>query len=86
MTDPTTIRDIPDTIRPESLIALCRRVPHLVEEFRRAGEAELAAAIETGDVVRLRAAMMRRVMLKTTPPSPPTSSSFTYPPIGHRTH
>ena len=82
MTDPTTIRDIPDTIRPESLIALCRRVPHLVEEFRRAGEAELAAAIETGDVVRLRAAMMRRVMLKTTPPSPPTSSSFTYPPIG----
>ena len=82
MTDPTTIRDIPDTIRPESLIALCRRVPHLVEEFRRAGEAELAAAIETGDVVRLRAAMMRRIMLKTTPPSPPTSSSFTYPPIG----
>ena len=84
MADPKSIQEIPDSSRPEALIAICRRAPHLLEEFRRSGQAELAAAVEAGDLVRLRAVMMRRVMLRSTPAVPPaaTSSPALFPPIG----
>ena len=87
MADPNSIQEIPDSIRPEALVALCRRSPHLLAEFRRSGETELAAAVEAGDLVRLRAAMMRRVMLRSAPAVPPAAGTSTvspalFPPIG----
>lgn len=66
------IADIPPNIKPDALIQLCRDQPGLLEQFRAQGDAEYAQLIASGDVLRLRAAMMARVMRAGAPSSAPS--------------
>ena len=68
-----TIADVPENIKPDELIALCRSQPELLEQYRAQDE-EFAAAIGSGNVTKVRAVMMKRIMSRL-PPSGPSSVS-----------
>ena len=69
-----SIADVPENIKPDELIALCRSQPELLEQYRAQDE-EFAAAIGSGNVTEVRAVMMKRIMSRLPPPGPSSVSS-----------
>jgi hypothetical protein len=70
---PEFIDMIPANIKPDALIALCREHPHLLDQYR-VSDPEFAALIASGDVLKLRAAMMKRIMMNVPKPLPQQAS------------
>lgn len=56
-----SIYDIPGDAKPEELMSLTQAHPHLLQQFINA-DPDLAAMIQTGDIVKLRTFMMKRLM------------------------